>query len=120
LVATPCDAQRRLLDLVHQVARHADRRGIDQAAVERDRPLAVFRGVLHRSEDPLGPFHLGVGWREHLVRQGDLRWVDRPLALAPERGRSPGRGPVALGIGEVAEGTVDRAETLGAARGDHP
>ena len=44
--------------------------------------------------------------------------MDRPLALAAEHGRAPRLGAEAVGVGEVAERAVDRAQAIGA-RGDH-
>ena len=45
----------------------------------------------------------------------DLRGVDRPLALVAEHGGAARGGEVALGIVEVAERPVDRAQPVGAA-----
>src|SRR5437868_8572189 len=83
---TSASARPHLLDLGHQVLGHTDRRRIDQAAVERHRPFPLLGGLLHRLQDPLRPLDLCVGGGEDLVGERDLCGVDRPLALAAERG----------------------------------
>ena len=58
--------------------------------------------------------------REDLVREIDLRRVNRPLPLAAER-RGASRGELeSIRILEVAERSVDRAESVRAAGDDHP
>ena len=94
---------------------HAQRRGVDQAAVQRDGAATLARGLRHRRDDPAGLLRRRRVGREHLVGQGDLGRVDRPLALvAQHRGAARG-GAVPLGIAEVAVRAVDRAQTVGPA-----
>ena len=57
--------------------------------------------------------------REHRVGELDLRGMDRPLALDAERRCALGARRVAIGIGEVAERAVDRAQAVGAAGDRH-
>ena len=90
-----------------------DRGDVDQAAVEDDRALAFFLGLLHGLDDALGLGHLLRGGAVDRIGEGDLARVDRPLALAAEAGRTVGPGVEALGIGEVAERPVDGAQALG-------
>ena len=67
----------------------------------------------------LGLVHLRRGRAHHLVGERDLARMDRPLALAAERRRPPRRGAVAVGIGEIAERPIDRAQAVSARRHHH-
>ena len=49
-----------------------------------------------------------------------MRRVYGPFALAAEGGGTARRGPVAVGVREIAVGTVDRSETVGPGRDHHP
>ena len=74
--------------------------------------------LLHRLDDAFGLGDLGIRRGEHLVDKLDLARMDGPFALEAEHGRALGRGEIAVGIGEIAERPVDRAQSIGAA-GDH-
>ena len=108
------------LDLGQQVLGHAQRGGVDQAAVQRDGSLAVVGGLLHRLHDPARARDQPVIGREDLVRELDLAGVDAPLALEAEDRGSPGGDQVALGVAEVAERAVDRPQAVGPAGDGDP
>ena len=101
-------------------ARHPLRGRVDHLAVHGGRAPAVGLGLAQLLDDPAGPVHLGRRRAEHLVGERDLAGVDRPLALGPERGRAAGAGAEAVGVPEVAERSVDRAQPVGPAGDDHP
>src|SRR5437764_9929263 len=103
-----------------QVLGHPYRGSVYETAVQRDGTLALLGRSLHRLEDPMGAFYLFVGGREDLVRQPYLRRMDRPLPLAPQRRRALRGGPVTVGVVEITERAVDRAEAFGSACRDHP
>src|SRR5438552_3385268 len=65
------------------------------------------------------PLQLHRRRRKDLVRERDLRGVDRPLPLVAERRGPPGGSAKALRILEVTVRPVDRSEPVGAARRDH-
>src|SRR5687768_1147774 len=67
-----------LLGLRDQDFRLADRREVDEAAVQRDGALALFLRLDHRLQDPMRLLHLRIGRREELVRDRHLRGMDRP------------------------------------------
>ena len=82
-------------------------------------PFPSFAPSSIACEDPARAVDLGLARREDLVRELDLRGVDRPLALAAQRRRPARRRTVAVGVVEVAERAVDRAQALRAAGRHH-
>ena len=96
----------------------AGRGDVDQPALVGDGALALRLGLGHGGEDLARLGDLGLGRGEDRVGERDLARVDRPLADHAEGRGAAGLGGEAVGVGEVAEGAVDRQHAVGAAGGD--
>ena len=80
--------------------------------------IAMGGSLAHRRDDPVGLLDDPGVRGEHLIGEGHLRWVDRPLALVAEHRGALRRGDKSIRVRKIAERTVDRTQAVGAA-GDH-
>ncbi len=96
-----------------------DRGCIDQTAIQAHRPSAFRRRLLHRFDNATGTLDLLLTWRVDLIGQFNLGWVDRPLALPAQRGKSPRHCKKSLWITEIPERTIDGPQTVGPTGHNH-
>jgi|SRR5271165_888189 len=82
-------------------------------------PLASFEACAIASTMRRAFVTSASGGRGRLVREGNLRGVDRPLALVAEYRRTMGGRLESIRIVEVAERAIDRAQPIGPASDHH-
>ena len=106
----------QLSGLRQQVLSHLDAGDVDQPAVQADRASSGQLSIGHRLHDSVCVVQLGFSRRKHCIRLLDLGRVNGPFAFVAQGGRSPGCRLKRGGIGEVAERSVDGAQTVSPAR----
>ena len=96
----------------HDILRHAQIGGVDQAAVDLHRAALLARGCLHRRQHAARIGDFFFAGTEGLIRRRDLRWVYHH-APGKTHGRvTLGRRQKARGILDVAERAVQRPQSV--------
>lgn len=87
---------------------------IDQTAFIDRGTFAVFFGLLHGSENVAGLGNSLFRGGENLIGQCDLLGMDRPFANHAKGGGTAGLGAETRVIAEIAKGSINRQNPMGA------
>src|SRR5262249_9098664 len=91
---------------------------LHHATLDRDHALVPVLGPSKGSDDLARKSHLSRGWREHLVGDGHLVWMDQRLAVKAKSTAINALAPEALRIPDVIVDAVKHVEAIGARRRD--